>query len=146
MLRASEDISGTQRGADASRPALGGEALEGLWEDESDLRTQPWLQGLGNRQKLASFRPTSRGKDPPPNTTTASLTCSVILKTAVNDFFFEISVHFNPRDRFLNLTLTEGHKLELKKLFSFLQANTKVCFSARADDTVGRIIVPPSRR
>lgn len=129
MLRASAAISGPQRDAGAGRPALGGEAQEGLWADESALRTQPpWLQGLGNRQKHTSFRPTSCRKDPPPNTTAASLTRSVILQTTVNDFIFEISICFNPGGQFLNVTLTEGHKLELWNFFSFLKANTKVCF------------------
>lgn len=54
-----------------------------------------------------------------------------------DDLFFEISVHFNAGGRFLNLTLTEGHKLKPpKNFFSFLKANRRVCFPVRADDTV----------
>lgn len=39
MLQAPAAISGPQRDAGPGRPALGGEAQEGLWADESALRT-----------------------------------------------------------------------------------------------------------
>lgn len=75
--------------------------------------------GSGGSAIVKSTRPSDRQaagrtqppSTPTPDTTLASLTYLVILKMTVN--VLEISVHFNPGERFLNLTPTEGHKLEL---------------------------------